>query len=98
MTGQEYAKVRAVLERIRGLRRAMVVTAVIGVFTSYLVSILVGIRAAISLSPNALGEALEYGIVSFIPFVAIIGYFSYRVNKHIDRLSKGKFEPPVLIE
>jgi hypothetical protein len=98
MTAQEYAKVRAILERIAGLRRAMTATAVIGVLASILAWLFVTSFELLTLNASAFGLGLEYGIVAFVPFIAIIGYFSYRVNRHIDRLSRGKYEPPMMIE
>ncbi len=98
MAAIEYVKVRAVLERITGLRRAMTATAVIGAATSAYVFFFVAIGELVMFKTSAFSDGIQYGVASFAPFIALIGYLSYRVNRHIDRLSRGKYEPPMIIE
>ena len=103
ISAEEYAKVRAVLERIEGLRRAMVAIIAIGLFCSFLAWFLslVSYIFAYPYSSNPVNpfySALVYAVLVFIPFLLLTGYFSYRVNRHIERLSRGKYEPPRIIE
>lgn len=101
ISASEYAKIHAILQRIAGLRRAMAATALLGVAVSsfvFLYAVSYGIIQFLSEPGRIFSQALQYGIISFVPFIAIMGYFSYRVNKHIEKLSKGKYEPPIIIE
>lgn len=50
------------------------------------------------LSSNPVGDAFLAAILSFIPFMGVAGYLSYRVNKRIERLSKVKIEPRAEID
>ena len=98
MDAAEYAKVEAVKLRVFGLRMAMVAVGLVGVATSVVVFLLSLSAGLLGLRPTALGEAVQLGLVVLVPFMIGEGYLSYRVNRHIDRLSKGKFEPPRIVE
>ncbi len=94
-TAEEYAMIRAVLSRITGLRLMMVGVAIIGAISSLYVYGLVATAQVISGNINAFSLAQSDAIFAIVPFIGIIGYLSYRVNKHIRRLSHGRYEPPV---
>ena len=103
MTPDEYAKIQGVLERIEGLRRAMIATVAAGLLSSFLVY--VGVHAFLgclwtcpSNQPPDELVAFIYGASAFIPFVVMAGFLSRKVGRHIDRLSKGKYELPRVIE
>jgi uncharacterized membrane protein len=49
-------------------------------------------------SPDYLVAPLRAALVTFVPFVSVCTYFSYRVNKHINRLSRGKLGPSLVFE
>jgi hypothetical protein len=98
MTAAEYSKIRSVLERIAGLRRAMVVTGVVGVITSLLVFEIVSSSDLLTSSPDAFPAGFWYGALAFTPFVATIGYLSSRVSHHIERLARGKYEQLVPVD
>jgi len=90
--------IRAVLARISGLRLLIVGVALFGALVSISVFFTEG---AIQASKTILGNtnnpfsvALSYAILSSIPFIGIAGFLSYRVNRHIRRLSRGRYEPP----
>ncbi len=42
---------------------------------------------------NAFSVASSDAILTIIPFIGIIGFLSYRVSKHIRRLSRGHYVP-----
>ncbi len=98
LTADEYERVRAVLARIAGLRRAMTATAIIGVVASWIVFLAVTSSEVLAFDTAVFWLGLASSIAAFAPFIGIIGYFSYRVNRHIDRLGKGKYRPPMTIE
>jgi hypothetical protein len=89
---EDYAKVRSVLARITGLRLMMVASAVVAGISALIVWFYEFIIQVAALNPNALSVSLSYAIFSTIPFMALMGYFHYRVGKHIRRLSYGKYE------
>jgi hypothetical protein len=96
------AKIEAVKSRIVGLRLGIVATAISGVVVSLFVFLL---TAAVQVSSNVFGQSsggspggpFFWAVVAAIPFMAICGYLSHRVNKHTDRLSRGKFEPRLVL-
>ncbi len=92
----EYAKIQAVRERIAGLRMGMVATAIAGTFTSFLIFELALTSLSVGFRPSPFQDAFQAALIALVPFLAVIGFLSYRVNKHITRLSQGKFEPPAL--
>lgn len=98
MTAEEYAKVSAVSARIVGLRRSMTATAFVGIATSWFVFLAVSSFEVLTLDAAAFWLGLASSIAAFAPFVGIIGYLSSRVNKHIDRLSRGKYGAPMITE
>ncbi|MDG7000433.1 MAG: hypothetical protein JRN15_15155 [Nitrososphaerota archaeon] len=95
---EEYSMIQAVIARISGLRMLMIGVAVIGVISSITVFIYETAyqisRSFLGNANNPLSAALSFAILSATPFMAIEGYLSYRVNKHIRRLSRGRYEPP----
>ncbi len=100
MTAEEYAKVVAMTARIRGLRMAIFGTGIVG-FVSSLTAFLY-LPALNSYRYSSLAQQLEYALASAfivsIPFIVFMLFLTYRVNKHIDRLSRGRFEPVKVIE
>lgn len=98
MRAAEYAKIHAVKERIAGLRRGMVAVAIGGVVTSTVVFWLSFFVFITQFRPSFVGDAIQLGFITWLPFIALIGYLSYRVNRYIERLSQGKFEPRRVIE
>lgn len=76
----------------------MTATAIVGVLASFSVFVIFTSAQVPTLDTIASSTGLQYGLVTFIPFIAAVGYFSHRVNKQIARLSKGRYEPLVLLE
>jgi len=88
MTAEEYAKVRATLTRIDGLRRAATATVAAGVFVCFIAWL------ASFESAHYYRVAGELSLVTIIPFVMVAAYLWWRADKYIARLSMGEFEPP----
>lgn len=104
MTGAEYAKVQAVLQRINGLRRAMVATTAVGVAVSSFLFVYTGLHVdksgyfIVSYTAQTLASALLFSIFAFLPAILILGYFSNHVNTHIEGLAKGKYEKTIVLD
>ena len=49
-------------------------------------------------SQAILGYSVLTALIVYVPFLAVMAYFSLRVNRHIERLTRGKYEPPRIIE
>lgn len=94
ISSEDYAMIRAVLARINGLRLMMVATGIAGIFASAYDFLVTLAQQALQGNINAFFVASEYAILTYIPFIGIIGYLSMRVNKHVRRLSRGRFVPP----
>jgi choline-glycine betaine transporter len=104
LTGTEYAKVQAVLQRIEGLRRAMIATTAVGVVVSSFIFIYSGLHFdksgyfVVSYTAKTLASALLFSIFVFLPAILILGYFSNHVNAHIDDLAKGQYEKTIVLD
>lgn len=100
MTPADYAKIRAVLAQIQGLRLAIIGTALGGVAVVTLVFMFSLYSNTFTSPPtnNPVGSALYLSAAVALPFVMLAGYLSTRIDKHINRLSRGKYERPVLVE
>lgn len=97
----EYAKIEAVKSRIAGLRMGIVGSAITGVAVSFIVFLVAEagqVSNAVLGGSSGPGGPILWSVVSAIPFMLICGYLSYRVNRHTDRLSRGKFEPRLIFE
>lgn len=96
MTAQEYAMVRAVVAKISGLRLLMVGAGIGGGITSFIVWFWVLYAQVVNLTANVNTPqlALSDAILTFIPFIGLIGILSYRVNRHVSKLSRGRYTPP----
>ena len=97
----ELAVMNSVKQRIAGLRYAMVGAAAAGFVTSFVVWFYTILGASISLTFDATHtytQALSFAILAFLPYLTAIAFLSYRVNKHVRRLSRGKYEPPPVEE
>jgi multisubunit Na+/H+ antiporter MnhC subunit len=106
LNAQEYAKIQAVLAKIDGLRKTIMGVGLAGLITSFLTFIF----TANYLSEFNTGYTTHYdtqailgysvltAFVIYVPFLAVMAYFSLRVNRHIERLTRGKYEPPRIIE
>jgi len=89
MTSGEYAKVCAALVRIEGLRGAIAAVIGGGFLTSFMTFI-----AALSVSANSYEITISV-VGVFVPFLMIAAYLISRVDEHIERLSRGEYEPPL---
>lgn len=89
MTLDEYAKVCAALVRIEGLRGAIAAAIGGGLLTSFMIFI-----AALSVSANSY-EITVSVVGVFVPFLMIAAYLIFRVDEHVERLSRGEYEPPL---
>jgi len=81
----------------------MAATVAAGLISSFLVYVAISaflgctFTCPVNSPPNAL-VAFIYAASAFVPFVVVTGFIARRVSRHIDRLSKGKFELPRVIE
>jgi len=83
----------------------MIATAITGAMVSSLVFVA---AAAVQISNGLFGgrpgggdilsNPFTVAVLVAIPFIILGGYLSYRVNRHTDRLSRGKFEPRLIFE
>ncbi len=77
-----------------------------GLFSSFLIFILTanyvsGLNTGYTIIYNTQTIWIYSSIAAFVlylPFLAVIAYISLRVNRHIERLTRGKYEPPRIIE
>jgi hypothetical protein len=104
MTAGEYAKVHAILQRISGLRRAMITTALVGVAVSTFSFVYTGLRIdprtslfTVSYTAETLARALLYSIFLYLPVILILGYFSNKVNRQVEQLANGRYEKTIVV-
>jgi len=104
MTAGEYAKVHAILEKIEGLRRAMIITAIVGAAVSTFSFVYTGLRIegktgffVIDYTANTLATALLFSIFLYLPVILILGFFSNRVNSLLEQLANGRYERTIVV-
>jgi hypothetical protein len=93
-TAEEDAMIKATLARISGLRLLMVGVSVMAGVVALVVYLYEYVIFSLAGNPNTLFLSLSYSIFSAIPFMGVIGFASFRANKHIRRLSRGRYMPP----
>ncbi|HUI86901.1 MAG TPA: hypothetical protein VLY21_07075 [Nitrososphaerales archaeon] len=105
MTAGEYAKVQAIVRRVEGLRRAMLATALAGMAVSTFSFVYTGLRInsatgffTIRYTADTLARALLYSIFLYLPVILILGFFSNRVNKHLEQLASGRYERTIVVD
>lgn len=90
MTSKEYAKVCAALARVEGLRGTVTAVIGVGLLTSFMTLI-----ADLSVSAGSFETTISV-VGVFVPYLLVAAYLRRRLDKHVERLSRGECEPPLL--
>ncbi len=103
LTSVDYAKIEAVKARIGGLRMGMIASVASGAVLAFIAFFLVTVGNLVRGLSGQIGtefwsNPFLIAVLTLAPFMFLTGYLSYIVDRHIERLSRGKFEPRIIIE